>query len=384
MSAEAPPDTTLPPALAGTRVALVHDWLTGMRGGEKVLEALADLFPGAPIYTLVHVRGSVSAAIERHPIHAAFTSRLPSAARLYRHYLPLFPAAVEALDLDGFDLVISTSHCAVKSVLRPGRSRHLCYCHSPMRYAWDQFDRYFGPDRLGWLSGAMRPVMEHLARWDAATAHRVDRYLANSQYVAGRIGRYYNRRSTVVYPPVDTRFYSPGPPSERHGCLVVSALVPYKRVDLAIEACRRAGERLAVVGTGPDLDRLRQFAGDGVEFLGWRTDEEVRALYRGARAVLLTGEEDFGIVPVEAMACGTPVVALAAGGALETVVDGVTGRLVAAPDPSAFAEAIRDLPRLDEGRLRAHAERFARDRFAAEFVAATTELMAAEAPHARW
>jgi glycosyltransferase involved in cell wall biosynthesis len=253
-----------------------------------------------------------------------------------------------------------------------------------MRYAWDQFDAYFGPARLGVLSRLARPVLGRLAAWDAATAHRPHRYVAISQYVARRIGRYYNRRSTVVFPPVDTRFYCPGPSARRRGCLVVSALVPYKRVEVAIEACQQAGEPLTVVGTGPELDRLRALAGESVEFLGWQSDEDVRALYRGARAVLLPGEEDFGIVPVEAMACGTPVIALAAGGALETVVDGVSGRLVPAPDPAAFADAIRTLPELPPGPIRAHAERFSEDRFVAEFLVIAGEVLTAGEPDPRW
>jgi glycosyltransferase involved in cell wall biosynthesis len=254
-----------------------------------------------------------------------------------------------------------------------------------MRYAWDQFEAYFGPQRLGPLSHVLRPVLRRLAAWDASTAHRPDRYVAISQYVARRIRRYYNRRSVVVFPPVDTGFFHPGGEGPRRGCLVVSALVPYKRVEVAIEACRLAGERLTIVGTGPDLGRLQAQASDAaVEFLGWRTDEEIRALYRQARAVLLPGEEDFGIVPVEAMACGTPVVALAAGGALETVVEGVTGRLVAAPDPGLFAEAIAGLPDLPADALRAQAERFGPDRFAAALLGVAADLLASRGPDARW
>jgi hypothetical protein len=192
------------------RVALVHDWLTGMRGGEKVLEVLCDLYRDADLFTLVHVPGSVSPLIERRRLRTSLIQRLPLADRHYRHYLPLFPFAVEWFDLDAFDLVISTSHCAAKAVVKPGRARHLCYCHTPMRYAWDQFDAYFGPARAGRLgSRALRPVLAALARWDAATAHRVDRFVANSRHVADRIRRYYNRSASVVYPPVDTTFFHP-------------------------------------------------------------------------------------------------------------------------------------------------------------------------------
>ncbi|MCA1558957.1 MAG: glycosyltransferase, partial [Acidobacteria bacterium] len=189
-------------------VAILHDWLTGMRGGEKVLEAICELYPDATLHTLVRVPGTVSSAIESRRIRTSPVQALPASGRLYRHYLPLFPTVVELIDLDRYDLIISSSHCAVKSVVKPPCAVHVCYCHSPMRYAWDQFDAYFGPAQVGaTVSRVLRPVMAWLARWDAATAGRVDRFLANSQYVAGRIRRYYNRGSTVVYPPVDTTFY---------------------------------------------------------------------------------------------------------------------------------------------------------------------------------
>ncbi len=228
------------------RVAIVHDWLTGMRGGEKVLDAICEIYPDATLFTLVQVPGSVSERIERHRIKRSAVQRLPRAGRLYRQYLPLFPMMVELFDLDGYDLVISSSHCAAKSVIRSGSATHVCYCHSPMRYAWDQFESYFGPDQVGRVrSRLLRPVLAHMARWDAGTAGRVDRFLANSQYVAGRIRRYYNRGSTVVYPPVDTTFYRPpasvtSRPSEPT-FLVVSALVPYKRLEIAIAACQHVG-----------------------------------------------------------------------------------------------------------------------------------------------
>ena len=354
------------------RVALVHDWLTGMRGGEKVLDAICQLYPDAPLFTLFHVKGSVSERIEARRIITGFTQRLPGASRFYRQYLPLFPTAVELFDLDGFDLVISTSHCAVKSVVRPGAAVHVSFCHSPMRYAWDQFEAYFGMAQVGGTKHrALRPIMAGMARWDRATAGRVDRYVANSHYVAARIRRYYNRGSTVVYPPVDTAFYRlPGDRREaRAGLLVVSALVPYKRLEVAIDAARILDEPLAIVGTGPELNRLQAFAGPNVSFLGWRSNDEIRALYQRSAATLLPGVEDFGLVPVEAQACGCPVVALSEGGAAETVLDGETGALVADRTTDAFADGIARLRTLslDPDRLRQHAETFSRDRFLTEF-----------------
>ena len=364
----------------GARVALVHDWLTGMRGGERVLETICGIFPDAARFALLHVRGSVSPAIEARPVRTSFIQRLPGSHRHYRPLLPLFPAAVEQFDLDGFDLVISTSHCVAKSVIAPGRARHLCYCFTPMRYAWDQLPAYFGPDRVGaGASRALRRVLAAVARWDASTAHRVDRYVAISQYVAGRIGRYYNREAGIVYPPVDTSFFQPGPAAPRRGCLIVSALVPYKRVDLGIRACAEAGVPLRIIGDGPDLGRLRRIAGPDVEFLGTVSDEEVRRAYRGAAATLLPGAEDFGIAPVEAQACGCPVVALAEGGACETVADGETGILVRESTPAAFADAIDRIRRRppDGAAGRRHALRFSRGRFRAGLEKEITRLMTA-------
>jgi glycosyltransferase involved in cell wall biosynthesis len=354
------------------RVALVHDWLTGMRGGEKVLDAICALYPDAPLYTLVHAPGSVSPGIARRPIVTSLAQFFPGASRYYRQYLPLFPTAVELFDLDGYDVVISTSHCAVKSVIRPGKAVHISYCHSPMRYAWDQFEAYFGVEQVGALRNrVLRPVLASLARWDRDTAGRVDRFVANSHYVADRIRRYYNRGSTVVYPPVDTSFYRPSDDSRppRSGFLVVSALVPYKRLDVAIEACRRVGVPLSVVGTGPELARLQAASGPDIRFLGWRTDEEVRELYRQSAATILPGVEDFGMVPVEAQACGCPVVALGDGGAAETVVHGETGFLVDTLAPEAFADALDRVRAhtFDPDHLRQHAQRFSKERFLTGF-----------------
>jgi glycosyltransferase involved in cell wall biosynthesis len=377
------------------KVALIHDWLTGMRGGERALLAFCEMFPDADLFTLVRVPGATDPIIERRRVRTSPIQWLPWPGRLYRHYLPLFPVAIEQFDLDGYDLVLSTSHCAAKSVVVPGHTRHLCYCLTPMRYAWDQFDAYFGPDRVGpRVSRLMRPVMAAMARWDRATERRVHRYLAISQYVARRISLYYNRQSSIVYPPVETTFYTPAPSgthwgpavNEGHaaGMLVVSALVPYKRVDLAIAAAKRAQLPLTIVGDGPERAALEAAAGDGVRFLGWCTNEEIRDLYRSSLATILPGEEDFGIVPLEAQACGRPVVALGRGGALETVIDGETGILVE-PGETALAQGLERAAGLtwDSARIRQHAERFSRDRFVREIEHAIDETMAVPAGH-RW
>jgi glycosyltransferase involved in cell wall biosynthesis len=364
-------------------VAIVHDWLTGMRGGEKALEVLCERFPSAELFTLVHLPGSVSPSIERLRIHTSFVQRLPLMATRYREYLPLFPTAIEQFDFDRFDVIVSVSHCCAKSIVRPGRARHLCYCLTPMRYAWDQFDAYFGPDRVGpAASRLLRPIMAHLARWDRATAERVDRYVAISHYVAGRIARYYNHEATVVYPPVDTDFFHPDGSVPARDALIVSALVPYKRIERAIEACRLAGVHLKIVGDGPERSRLERAAGPEVEFLGRLPDVAVRDLYRRAAFVVLPGEEDFGIVPLEAQACGRPVVALGRGGAIETIVPDETGILVDEPSAAALADGMTRVlaRRFDTGAIRRHAEGFGRARFGDEIVALVDEMWRAQEP----
>ena len=302
------------------RVALVHDWLTGMRGGERVLEALIELFPEAEIFTLIHRPESVSRQIESRPIHTSFVDDLPFAHDRYRYLLPLFPRAVESLDLDGFDLVISSSHCVAKGARPPAGVPHVCYCHTPMRYVWDQYQQYFGPGRASPLvRAAVATIAPRLRRWDVASADRVDHFVANSACVADRIRRHYGRSATVVYPPVDLERFEPAPIREDF-YLVLGALAPYKRVDLAVEAFNRLGRRLVIAGSGSELSRLAKIAGPGVSFLGRVTDQEVVDLFSRCRAFLFPGEEDFGITAVEAQAAGAPVIAYGKGGALETVI----------------------------------------------------------------
>ena len=356
------------------KVALVHDWLTGMRGGEKVLERLALMFPDAPIFTLIHEPGSVSTTIESHAIRTSFIQNMP-ARHAYRWYLPLFPLAVRGLDLSEFDLVISSSHCAVKAVrTRPG-ARHLCYCHTPMRYAWDRFDDYFAPQRVGWPRHLLiRPTIAWLRHWDRATADRVDKFVANSGYVAGRIDSYYGRSAEVISPPVDTDFFVPAAAAEPGDFyLMVSALNPYKRVEIAIEAFNAMGRRLVVVGSGPDRDRLERLAGPTVELRGRVDDDTLLQLYQQCRGFLLPNVEDAGIAPIEAMACGRPALVLAAGGAPEAVIDGTTG--VHAPDtgPAGLMEAVDRAEGLtfNTETIRAHAERYsvqAFDRQISDFI----------------
>jgi glycosyltransferase involved in cell wall biosynthesis len=350
------------------KIALVHDWLTGMRGGEKVLEVLCELYPGAPLYTLLHNKGSVSPIIENRDIHTSFIDRLPFKTERYRNYLPLFPRAIESFDFSGYDLILSTSHAVAKGARPASGALHICYCHTPMRYVWEMYDEYFGPGRAGLFTRtAMSYVAPRLRRWDVAASDRVSAFIANSHNVAERIRQYYKRSADVICPPVDADRFSLSEGDDGY-YLIVSALVPYKRVDLAIETFRQTRERLLIVGTGPELKRLQPLAPANVEFLGWQAGAELARLYARCRALIFPGIEDFGIVPLEAMASGKPVVAFGQGGALETVVEDPqhgTGVFFYDQTPDAMKEAMRKLGamKLNPRHIRAHAERFDRKIF---------------------
>jgi glycosyltransferase involved in cell wall biosynthesis len=306
---------------ATPRVALVHDWLTGMRGGEKCLEVLCRRWPHAQLFTLLHQRGAVAPAIEERLIHGSFLHYLPGVNRYYRYLLPVMPLAASTWRLPPCDLVVSFSHCVAKSARPPRAVPHVCYCFTPMRYAWHMKDAYFGKDRVGGLKAhLLARLLAELRDWDRRTANSVTHFLAISQTVQRRIGECYSRDSTVIYPPVDTDFYCPAPVAREDYYLVVSAFAPYKRLDLAVAACNRMRRPLVIVGTGQDERRLKRMAGPTVRFLGWQSDEQIRDHLRRCRALLFPGEEDFGIVPVEAQACGGPVIAFGKGGATETVL----------------------------------------------------------------
>jgi glycosyltransferase involved in cell wall biosynthesis len=354
------------------RVALVHDWLTGMRGGEKCFEVLCELYPEAPVYTLVHRPGSVSAQIEKHPIKTSFLQHAPLGRTRYQRYLPLFPVAIERFDLRGFDLVLSSSHAVAKGVVVHPGTRHISYCHTPMRYVWLAYEHYFGGGRYRFpTSWLLPPVATWLRTWDVVSARRVDHFIANSHNVAARIRRYYDREASVVHPWVDTEAFTPDPATAREDFyLVISALVPYKRVDMAVAAARQLDRPLVIVGSGVERGRLQRAAGARTRFLGWLPQEKLVDLLRRARALLFPGEEDFGIVPLEAMACGTPVVAYGAGGVRETVVDGETGVLFHEQHSDALIAALQRLDAMDfsERAARRCAERFSRDRFREQIV----------------
>jgi glycosyltransferase involved in cell wall biosynthesis len=307
-------------AKAKPRVALVHDWLTGMRGGEKCLEALCRRWPHARLFTLLHQSGSVSEAIERLGPQTSFLQHFPGVHRYYRYLLPVLPFATR-WPIQECDLVVSFSHCVAKAALAPAGRPHVCYCFTPMRYAWHMREAYFGKGRFGRARGfLLERLLERLRRWDRETANRVSHFIAISGTVQQRIRDCYDRASDVIYPPVDTAFYCPAAVPRDDYYLAVSAFAPYKRLDLAIEVCNRLGKRLVVIGTGQDERRLRSLAGPTIHFLGWQPNEVIRDHFRRCRALLFPGEEDFGIVPVEAQACGAPVIAFGKGGATETVV----------------------------------------------------------------
>ena len=301
------------------KVALVHDWLTGMRGGERVLHSLCELFPNADLFTLLHIPGSVSPTIERLKITPSFLQHVPFVQRTYRNFLPLFPFAIEQFKLSGYDLIISSSHCVAKGITHAPDTCHISYIHTPMRYAWDLYSTYLTSQKSWFRRMGMRLCMPSLRRWDVASSRRVNYWIANSSHVAERIKRLYDKDSHVVYPPVDIEQVTP---SRDHDdfYLMVSALVPYKRVDLAIQTFTELKKPLVIIGSGPEDTSLRGMAGPTIRFLGWQPDNVVQTHYQRCRALVLPGLEDFGIVPVEAMAAGKAVIAYQAGGVMETVV----------------------------------------------------------------
>jgi len=301
------------------KVALVHDWLTGMRGGEKVLEVLCDFFPQATLFTIFHERGAMSPTIEKMEIRTSWIEKLPLAKGHFRAYLPLFPKAIESFDFGDYDLIISTSHCVAKGAIPSAQGLHISYIHTPMRYIWEMYPHYLGKNAgvVRRLAGAA--LASYLRRWDVASCPRVHHFIANSENVRRRIQRHYRRDAVVIPAPVDGAFFRPSRKPEDY-FLIVTALVPYKQVGLAIEAFNRLGWRLVIAGDGPEKKKLQAMAQPNIEFIPWQGAEGLRDLYSGCQALIFPGEEDFGIVPLEAQACGRPVIAYGRGGVLETVL----------------------------------------------------------------
>lgn len=363
------------------RVALVHDWLDTWRGGENVLAEIASLFPDADVFALVDfLPDQLRINLGGRRARTSFLQHLPFARKHFRLFLPLMPKAIESLDLSGYDLVISSSHAVAKGVLTTADQLHICYCHSPMRYAWDLREEYLVQSRLGeGLKGMIsRWMLNRLRDWDRMSAARVQCFVANSDFIRERISRCYGRDATVIHPPVDIGFFSPDtvapPPAQRDYYVAGSRWVPYKRIDAIVAAFRALPDRrLFVTGDGPEAPRVRAASGANVELLGEVSRERLRDLLRGARAFLFAAEEDFGILPVEAQACGTPVIAYGRGGVLETVIAtgaGRTGTLFHERSPAAIADAIRrfdlELAGIDSSSCVRSAERFASERFARE------------------
>lgn len=351
--------TRIPKEWANIKTVLSHDWLTGMRGGERVLELLCEAFPDAPLYTLIHNPSAIVSGINAHSIHTSFLQRVPGIFKRYRYFLPIYPLAVSRFRPEPADLLISTSHCVAKGLPRPPGARHLCYCFTPMRYAWTFYDEYFGDNPF--KKAVLKPTLNALRNWDNENSARVDRFVAISHHVRKRIETFYGRSADVVYPPVDTDRCSPGASAGHEGYdLIVSALVPYKRIDLAVAAYTASNAPLTIIGTGTEFEALRRQAGPSITFLGWQTDDEILAHYRRCRMLIFPGEEDFGIVPLEAQACGKPVVAFNRGGALETIVPGVSGVLFDEQTPAALQQAIDQCAARDWDPvvIRKNAERF--------------------------
>lgn len=356
------------------KVILSHDWLNGMRGGEKCLESLIQLYPNSEIRTLIAQPEKLSAIIRSRPIRTSFVQKIPQGIERYKWFLPLFPLAIQTLGPKSGDcnLVISTNHCVAKGIPTPKGIPHVCYCFTPMRYAWLFFDEYFGGFNP-LLKPILRIVLAGLRVWDRWSSRKVTHFVAISEHVRRRIQKFYERDAAVIYPPADLDFYSPASASptvpREDYYLLVSALVPYKRPDLAVEACNRLGKKLVVIGSGPELERLRAMAGPTVTVKGWATGEEIRDHYRHCRALIFPGEEDYGIVPVEAQGCGAPVIAYGVGGALETVREDVSGIFFKEQTTDSLIAAIQqaEAQSWDSAQIRSHAERFSEPRFREEF-----------------
>ena len=361
------------------RVALVHDWLVAMRGGEKCLEVFCELFPDAELYTLVYAEQTVSPTIRRMKVRASWVDGLPMAKSHFRYLLPFFPAAIEAFELRDYDLILSSSHCVAKGIF-PHRALHFAYIHAPMRYVWDMHDAYFSNG--GSLTrAAMSLCRPYLQRWDVNSAGRVDHFIANSRNVAAKVNALYGKPVTVIYPPVDCEKFSIGHKQEPY-YLVVSALVPYKRIDLAVEAFNKLELPLKIAGDGPLRKSLERAAGRNIEFLGWVDDASLAELFGACQALIFPGEEDFGIVPLEAQASGRPVIGYGKGGLQETVIPldvcdggsareaGPTGIFFTEQTPAGLIAAVDLFERtrkfFDPVEIRRHAAGFSRDRFKAE------------------
>lgn len=327
--------------LKNKKIALVHYWLTGMRGGEKVVQSICNIFPEVDIFTLVYDKEKISDTINNHRITTSFIQKLPFAKRRYQNYLPFMPVAIEQFDLSDYDLVISSESGIAKGVLTKPETCHICYCHSPMRYLWNMYFDYMKNEKMGPLKrNFIKWYFNYLRVWDLASASRVDYFISNSHNVRKRIKKYYRRDAEVIYPPVNIESFKPvGDKKDYY--LMVSQLVSYKRIDLAIEAFNELEKELVIIGEGPELKKLKKRAKSNIRFMGWTDNSELALYYAEARAFIFPGEEDFGITPVEAQASGTPVIGYGRGGLCETVIDGKTGILFETQDSESLVKAVK-------------------------------------------
>jgi len=341
------------------RLAIVHDFLNQYGGAERVLERMHELWPDAPVYTSMYDPRAMPSAYRRWDIRTSFMQRFPWVTRRHQQFLLFYPSAFESFDLSSFDVVLSNSSAFCKGVVTGPQTVHICYCLTPMRFAWN-YHEYVERERLGGLLRGILPlVMTGLRAWDVTTSQRVDHFIAISQAVADRIRKYYRRDSAIIYPPVDTDAFTPSDEVDDY-YLVVSRLIPYKRIDVAVDAFNQLGLPLWIVGDGRDRGALERRARSNIRFLGRLPDAEVKRLIARCRAFIFPGEEDFGITPLEAQAAGRPVIAYAGGGALETVVEGETGVFFHPQTPEALVEAVRrfDALAVKGESLRRHAARF--------------------------
>jgi glycosyltransferase involved in cell wall biosynthesis len=360
------------------KVVLVHDWLNGMRGGEKVLEHLSGIFPKASIFSLHGELEKISDGIKKHPIHFSWIQKIPWKTRLYRYYLPLYPYAIRSFDFSGFDLVISTSHCAAKNVTVPASIPHICYCFSPMRYLWTLQDEYFGKNKL--TKALLYFPQKWLKHWDLQGAKRVTRFLTISKTIQERIHQCYGLESELIYPPTSLPFMPQGALEFKQDYfLVVSALVPYKRIDLAIQASNQKKFTLKIAGTGPSLASLKKISGPQVEFLGWVSETRKMDLLKNAKALIFPGFEDFGIVPLEALSVATPVVGFGRGGLTETVTHLHTGIFFQEQTVASLIQAIEILEqkKFPNENFKETWERFTPEKFRSAFQKAVEEILSA-------
>jgi glycosyltransferase involved in cell wall biosynthesis len=347
------------------RVAIIHEWFSGEGGSEKVVKELHEIFPEAPVFVFVYDKTSMPDEYNKMDVRTSFLQKIPFAKQRYQNLLPLMPLAVEQYDLSEYDLVISSSTCCSKGVITKADTLHICYCHTPMRYGWDLFHDYKKRKNklMKWIISWQ---MKSIRQWDRLSADRVDNFIANSNYVKKRIYKTYRRESEVIFPPVDTDFYTPSSEQEEY-YYIVSRFVHYKRLDIAIEAFNELGLPLIITGDGPEYKKYKAMAKDNIKFTGRLSDEEVRGYYRKCKAFIFPGEEDFGITPVEAQACGKPVIAFGKGGVLETVIEGKTGLFFYEQKKDALKQIIlkfeKSIGSFERSFIRKHAETFSKSRF---------------------